>query len=305
MSLINLSIIIPVFNSDKSLIKLTEQIKKLKLKNYEIIFVDDHSKNYNTKKTLLQLSEQNKKLIKSIFLSKNFGRTKALLTGLEYATGKYFIIMDDDLQHNPKHIINFMKFKSHDIVMANYKRKKNYIDNFFSYLKYLLDKNTFNTSVRISSYFLINKYVRNNIVNTNQVNPYLPGLLFSISNDFKILNIELENRKFGESNYNFFKKLKIIKDVFLNHSRLPYKVFFLIGFLSLFFSASFIVSVFIKYFNYTVMPGWSSIISIIILFGSINMILLSFIGYFVFLKTNDNYISSKAKVRHTINVKKK
>ena len=142
-----LSIIIPVYNSTKSLNELISKITKIDLGNYEIIFVDDSSKNLETRKILSNLAKKYKKIIKVILLSKNLGRVNAILTGLKYTTGSSNIIMDDDLQHNPKYINNFLKLKHHDVVFANYSRNKDLLNNLFSYLKYLLDRYNFENKV--------------------------------------------------------------------------------------------------------------------------------------------------------------
>jgi len=104
-----ISIIIPVFNSTRSLNELIRGILKIPLKKYEIILVDDCSENLKTQKILFNLAKKYKNIVKVIVLSKNLGRTNAVLTGLNYASGDYNIIMDDDLQHDPKYINKFLK----------------------------------------------------------------------------------------------------------------------------------------------------------------------------------------------------
>ena len=118
-----ISVIIPVYNSSEILPKLIDQILdrlNTKEQNYEIILVDDSSKD-DSWKTILYLSSKNKN-IKGIQLDKNYGQHNALMAGLNNCLGNYVILMDDDLQHNPKYIYeiyNVIK-NNYDVCYVNY-----------------------------------------------------------------------------------------------------------------------------------------------------------------------------------------
>lgn len=106
MSAKTISIIIPVFNEEKSVRQLHEEIimvMKGLAYAYEIIFIDDGS----TDRTLAEL----KKLLplKIISLTKNFGKSQALQAGFDEAVGDYIITLDGDLQDDPAEIPNFIK----------------------------------------------------------------------------------------------------------------------------------------------------------------------------------------------------
>jgi len=233
------------------------------------------------------LKKKYKNIVKVIFLSKNLGRTNAVLTGLYYASGDYNIIMDDDLQHDPKYINKFLKLKNHDVILANYPRKKDFFNNVMSYLKYFLDKITFENNARISSYFMINARIRNFFLSRNMFNAYLPGLINSATEDIVSFNINLNKRKYDHSNYNFIKKVKIIKNIFINYSNLPYKILFFLGSSTLLISFFLGIKIIYNYINYTPQPGWSSIAFLVIFFSSVNLIFSGLIGYITFSKLNN------------------
>ena len=97
-----LSLVIPIFNEEDSIIKLNEKIlKALKGYNFEIIYVDDSS------------SDSSREVIKSIIrkkvilveLSKNYGQSLALAAGFDIAKGDYIITLDGDLQNDPNDIL--------------------------------------------------------------------------------------------------------------------------------------------------------------------------------------------------------
>ncbi len=94
-----LSIIIPVFNEEKTITEIIKRVEAVKLGNVskEIIVVDDGS----TDKTVSLIP---KKKIKFIQHEKNMGKGAAVKSGINVATGEYTIIQDADLEYDPKYI---------------------------------------------------------------------------------------------------------------------------------------------------------------------------------------------------------
>ena len=104
---INFSVVIPVYNSNRSLPELVKRLHAVfrdKLaETYEIILVDDGSPRPETWETLRSVATGDP-LVRTFRLAKNFGQGCALLCGLDKARGKWIITMDDDLQHRPEDI---------------------------------------------------------------------------------------------------------------------------------------------------------------------------------------------------------
>lgn len=101
-----LSIIIPVFNEEQTILKLLNKIKSSLIhENYEVIIINDGS-NDGTK----DLIESNKNLYsKFINLQKNSGKGNAIIKGLEVSEGAYVIFQDADLEYNPENINQFIE----------------------------------------------------------------------------------------------------------------------------------------------------------------------------------------------------
>lgn len=95
-----LSIIIPAYNEEKTILEVINRVKNTKLKNIkkEIIIVDDYSTD-GTKKTLSRLKNRN---LKVFFHEKNKGKGAAIRTALKHATGDVILIQDADLEYNPE-----------------------------------------------------------------------------------------------------------------------------------------------------------------------------------------------------------
>jgi glycosyltransferase involved in cell wall biosynthesis len=94
-----LSVIIPVYNEEKTILKVIDQVKKADTKGIkkELVIVDDFSKD----KTREILSKLKARDIKVFFHKKNHGKGAAIRTALQHATGDIIIIQDADLEYNP------------------------------------------------------------------------------------------------------------------------------------------------------------------------------------------------------------
>jgi glycosyltransferase involved in cell wall biosynthesis len=123
----DLSIVIPVYNEEDSIIELTEWIKRVCTVNritYETIFVDDGSSDSSWNK-ISQLSQSDRN-IKGIRFRRNYGKAAALHTGFNAATGDVVITMDSDLQDSPDEIPGLMKMIREDgyDLVSGWKKKR-------------------------------------------------------------------------------------------------------------------------------------------------------------------------------------
>src|SRR5665811_2463874 len=98
-----LSIIIPVFNEEKTIAKILDKVLALSIPNVEkeILIIDDGSKD-ETKKIVEEKIKGTK--IKFLKHSKNQGKGAAVRSGIKNATGDYIVIQDADLEYDPKDI---------------------------------------------------------------------------------------------------------------------------------------------------------------------------------------------------------
>ena len=111
-----LSFVIPVYNEGKNIEPLYNEIKNVvnslkkikKIRDYEVIFINDGSRD-NTQKNLENLKEKEKEKLMIIQFRKNFGQTPALKAGFDNSRGDLIITMDGDLQNDPKDIPRLME----------------------------------------------------------------------------------------------------------------------------------------------------------------------------------------------------
>lgn len=102
-----ISIVIPTYNSELIIDKLVNEISLATTTSFEIIVVNDKSKDNTFEK--LNTIKKNVPNLKIINLKENIGQVGATILGTQESQGDIIVTMDDDLQHNPKHIASLIK----------------------------------------------------------------------------------------------------------------------------------------------------------------------------------------------------
>jgi undecaprenyl-phosphate 4-deoxy-4-formamido-L-arabinose transferase len=222
-----ISIVVPVYNGENSLEELYSALKKTASANnfkIELIFVDDNSsdKSYNQ---ILELHNQDSR-VKGIRLAQNFGQQNAIFCGFNYAAGDYIITMDDDLQHQPQDIVGlYQKIKEgFDVVYAIPKGRKY---SFYRRLGSKLTNRLFNLitskskNIRVSSFRIITQKMMKKITAADKSFIYISAVILREKAEIANIYTKQQQRKYGESNYNFLKLLKLFLKLYLYYGRLP------------------------------------------------------------------------------------
>jgi dolichol-phosphate mannosyltransferase len=139
------SIILPVLNEENNIKQLIFLItKNLKNFNYEIIFIDDNSSDNTGKNIKTHVS----RIIKYFLRKKNKDLTKSCFLGIQKSKYENIIIMDSDLQHDPKYLpqlVNFFFKKNYDFVVGVRNFKEIRRMNIFRKMASILLSYMFNT----------------------------------------------------------------------------------------------------------------------------------------------------------------
>ncbi|AOT69411.1 glycosyltransferase family 2 protein [Geosporobacter ferrireducens] len=222
---IQISVVIPVYNSEKTLaeliLRLTHTLQKLCTIQYEIILVDDHSQDDSYRE--LQRLKKHHPQIKLIQLERNFSQQNALMCGLHYAEGTFIITMDDDLQHPPEEIEKLLKKleEGYDVVFGIPIKKNHpkYRNVGTKLIRWLFNKICAKPSgVQVSSFRIMRRnIVKQLILNTTSF-VYLAPIIFKVTSNVADIPVIHDQRKCGESNYNPYTLIKLFIKVILYYS---------------------------------------------------------------------------------------
>ena len=310
------SIIVPLYNEEKNVNPLNQEIiqsiielKKTKEREFELILVDDGSKD-NTFNELRSLN--NKTQIPTIVIRhrKNISQSAAILTGIEKSKYENLIFLDGDLQNDPKDLDSLLnKFETNYDMVVGWRKKRK--DVFLTRTLPSLIANfivRFFTTSKIHDHGCALKVLKKEIFdNIIEWGGDFHRLLAARASDmgFKVTEVVVNHRtrKFGKSNYGFSRILKVIMDIiylgFLKNKTKSLYYFGVFGFVSIFCSA--LVFFAMLYYKYAVSGSFIltplPILVVFFLLTGINFILIGIIAQLIISKNegkkqsiNQNYI---------------
>ncbi len=283
----DLSVIIPVYNSEATLAELVEKLcgEFSGKYDYEIILVNDGSKDQSYE--VCKKIAAGKKFVKFLSLFRNYGQINALMAGLNEAEGKISLIMDDDLQNLPKdtHKLIAKINEGFDFVFGIPKKpKQSFFRIFGSRLTYWMAEIMLGKPKNLypSSYLALTHGLAREIIKYGGPYPYLSGLIFRVSKNGTNVIVDQDPRKYGVSQYSLTKLLCLWLNGFTNFSVLPLRISSLFGLIVALIGFLVLIYLLIqKVFFTTFLGGWVSIIGAILLFSGIQLLALGIAGEYV------------------------
>ena len=267
-----ISIVIPVFNSQDSIeelvTRLENTINNMKVE-YEIIFVDDSSKDNSW--NILKTIQKKYPHVSIIRLAKNYGQHNTTMCGFKEAIGATIITLDDDLEHRPEDIPKLyadFKSKNYDILYAFPKaRKKSFQRNLFGFLWYK-GSQTLNKGVgRASSYRILNKNTVECLIQHQEPFMFIESIIDWYTEHIGYKEVDFEKRKHGKSNYSILELFSLNNDIGMHYDTHILKFMKNFGVIVFFGSMLLIVYYIFKKIFGSPIPGYTSLI-IVSLFSS-------------------------------------
>lgn len=232
-----ITLIVPCYNEEESVELFIKEIENLKKEmdyiEFEIIYIDDGSKDNTLEKIKLVVNKYN--YVKYISFSRNYGKEYAMIAGLDAATGDYVAVIDADLQHPPqllKEMYNLIKNEDYDCIAAKSKKRNySFIRKTLTNAYYKIINSITEVEMKSSAtdYRLMNRKMVNELIKHREHNRYLKGL-FEITG-FKVKWIEYEDneRVAGTTKWNLSKLIKYAMTGIISFSQFPLMIILYIG----------------------------------------------------------------------------
>ncbi len=282
-----ISVVIPVYNAAATVLEVVKAVvKEFEDSNYEIVLINDGSTD-ETEKICEKIALEDSKVL-FISLRKNFGEHNAVICGLNYVSGDYTVIIDDDFQNPPaeiKKLIQTALNGEFDVVYSKYTDKKH---SFFRNLGSKINGKIANwvlqkpKNLYLSSFKLIHKEVVKEIIKYKGPFPYIDGLILRVTRNIGSVEVNHNKRAEGKSNYTLRKLISLYFNMFFNFSVRPLRFFTISGFIIFIIGLGFSIAFIIEKLIYPETPtGWTSIIIAIITLSGFQIIFLGLIGEYL------------------------
>ena len=289
MNKIDISIVVPVYNSFRTLHELFNRIdivfKDLN-KTYQLILIDDGSSD-NSWSIIEQIKKSNSDKVLAVKFGKNYGQHNAILCGFNYCLGDFIITMDDDLQHPPeeiKKLISKCEETRADVIYGMpINKQHSMIRNIGSGFVKKTSEFTSEKNVGGSSFRFLKKELVNEIrTNHNHNFLYLDATINTLTFNIEHVNVDHHSRKSGISGYTLFKLISLYFNVLVNYSATPLKLMTYGGLFFALLSFLFGLKFIYKKLMHDVPLGYTSLIVSILFSTGLILFCLGIIGQYLY-----------------------
>lgn len=286
-----LSIVIPCYNEEKNVEIIYNAIIKMlhnKKISYEMIFINDGSKD----KTILELKklvEKDEANVKVVNFSRNFGKEAAMYAGLKESSGEYVAIIDADMQQNPSLVLKMLGILENDpsfdsVAAYQEVRKEGKVLSTFKKMFYkLINKISEVEFVNGASDFRVfRRRMVDAILSMQEYNRFSKGIFSWVGFNTYYMPYVPSKRENGVSKWSFLKLFNYAIDGIVAFTTKPLRFATKFGILSLILSFIYLIVILVQriFFN-MIISNFSFLISVIIIFSSIQLISIGIVGEYI------------------------
>ena len=285
-----LSVVIPFYNEENMIQKmydeLVKEINQITKAEFEIIFINDGSKDRTFERMLAIAAGDSR--VKYISVSRNFGKEAGTIAGLEYATGEAVILMDGDLQHPPAMLPKMIEAyeQGYDVVSARRtrtgeKRHRTFLaKHFYKLANKMMDIELMDG---VSEFRLFSRKVVNAIISMQEYNRFSKGIFAWIGFNEKVIEYENQVRTVGETKYSLKFSLNYAIQGILSFNDKPLRMCINFGLFCLLISLVYVLWTFIQYLVVpdSLVSGYFTTIFSVVLFGGIQLISIGVLGEYI------------------------
>ena len=282
-----LSVIIPSYNEQDMISKTFFTVKEiLDGANipFECIFVDDGSGDL-TYDHITELAASHEE-VRGISFSRNFGKESAIFAGLENASGACCVIMDCDLQHPPATIVEMYRLweQGFEVIegIKSSRGKETIIHKLCANSFYnVISKASGIDMANASDFKLLDRRAVDALLLMPERAPFFRALSSWIGFRTTSVSFEVQERTVGDSKWSMWSLTKYAIRNITSFSGAPMQFVSFMGWTMLLFSFVFAIHSLYRYFTGTALEGFTTVILLLLIIGSVLMISLGIIGHYI------------------------
>ena len=299
----SLSVVVPIYNDEEVIAELLRRLTavlKKNVKDYEIILVDDGSRDHSW--SVMQDERAQRDHLRIARLSRNFGQQNAIAAGLSLTTKDLIVLMDSDLQDRPEDIpVLIDALLANDqatMAIAQWEERKDSrmkiaVSRLFQHVSNRITD--IHTMPRLGIFRVMKKSVVDELRNFPERTATAVSLLYYIGNRYVAVPLKRDARFAGRSGYNLSKMLALTFARIFSFSMFPIRLVTYMGALLCLGSMIAAVALIIYKLVGNVVAGWTSMMVLMLFLFGLNFAFLGVLGEYIgriFLETKQrpNYI---------------
>lgn len=307
-----MSIVLPAYNEEQMIEKaagvITELMKKEKI-SYELVFVNDGSKDQTWEK-IVEVAERDPN-VKGVCFSRNFGKEGAVFAGIANASGDCIAVMDCDLQHPPETLVTMYRLweQGYQVIegVKASRGKEGFIHKFFAKTFYKIISNATGVDMsRASDFKLLDRAAVDEFLKLPERNVFFRALSSWVGFKTTYVEFHVQEREAGESKWSMKSLFKYAINNITSFSAVPMQVVTFCGVIFFLFAIVLAVQSLYLYFSGRAVVGFTTVILLLLIIGSILMFSLGVIGYYLSkiyeeVKMRPRYIISEITETKNVN----
>ena len=282
-----LSVVLPAYNEEQMIKKTAQVVGDLLEKEqipYELVFVNDGSKDHTWEK-ILELKEE-RAHIKGVCFSRNFGKEGAVFAGIAQAEGDCIAVMDCDLQHPPETLIKMYRlwedgYQVIEGVKAS-RGRESFIHKMFAKTFYSIISDATGIDMsRASDFKLMDRQAAEEFLKLPERNVFFRALSSWVGFKTTYVEFDVQEREAGESKWSFKSLVQYAVNNITSFSAAPMQIVTFFGVVFFVFAVLLGIQSLYMYFSGHAVAGFTAVILLLLLVGSILMFSLGVIGYYI------------------------
>ena len=282
-----LSVVLPAYNEEQMIKKTSQVVGDLLEKEqipYELVFVNDGSKDHPWEK-ILELKEE-RAHIKGVCFSRNFGKEGAVFAGIAQAEGDCIAVMDCDLQHPPETLIKMYRlwedgYQVIEGVKAS-RGRESFIHKMFAKTFYSIISDATGIDMsRASDFKLMDRQAAEEFLKLPERNVFFRALSSWVGFKTTYVEFDVQEREAGESKWSFKSLVRYAVNNITSFSAAPMQIVTFFGVVFFVFAVLLGIQSLYMYFSGHAVAGFTTVILLLLLVGSILMFSLGVIGYYI------------------------
>ena len=283
----HLTVVIPSFNEEGNIENTAEEIGRVLQDagiEYDLLFVSDGS-NDGTFPKIKELAGRDNR-IKGLQFSRNFGKEAAIFAGLSKSCGDCVAVIDCDLQHPPKTLVEMYHLweEGFEVVegIKSSRGKESFIHKMFVGIFYGIMSKLMKIDMNSTSDFkLLDRKAVDALLSLNESNTFFRALSFWVGFRSTSVEYDVQERVSGKSKWSFEGLVRYAISNTTSFTTAPLKIIAIVGFIMVIFSIILGIQTLVNYFMHIAVEGFTTVILLLLMIGGCIMVSLGIIGHYL------------------------